>query len=260
MRDGVYDLRARAWDGAGNERSTDRLTSGEVAAVKLPVRIKTRLRVGRRVSIRPRRGRGHRFVYRQRVVLDQHRRTRLRGRLTMPGGNPVTDAVIEVTARLAMPGAQRQPVATLRTSRTGRFDYVVPRGVSRTLRFRYAGQPKVRPQTRRVAVRVRAASSMHATRRRVVNGEPVAFIGRLRGGFLPTGGKLVELQFRDRGKWRTFRTFRAAPTTGRWSYTYRFDGTRGTRRYGFRLRIPRENGYPYTAGRSRRVWVTVRGL
>jgi len=94
----------------------------------------------------------------------------------------------------------------------------------------------------------------------VVNGEAVTFAGKLRGRFLPPAGKLMELQFFDRGKWRTFRTFRAAPSDGSWSYTYRFDGTRGTRTYRFRVRIPKENGYPYSTGRSRRVAVTVRGL
>jgi hypothetical protein len=43
-------------------------------------------------------------------------------------------------------------------------------------------------------------------------------------------------------EWRTFRTFRAAPSGGRWSHTYRFDGTRGTLTYRFRVRIPIENG------------------
>ena len=178
----------------------------------------------------------------------------------MPGSNPLAGAGIDVSARLAVPGSQLQPVGTVTTSRTGRFSYLVPRGPSRVYQFSYAGLPKVRPQTRRVEVRVRAASTIRADRRRVVNGEPVTFSGRVRGGFVPPAGKLVELQFRDRGKWRTFRTFRAAPSTGRWSYTYRFDGTRGTRRYGFRVRIPRENGYPFTTGRSGRVAVTVRGL
>jgi hypothetical protein len=70
----------------------------------------------------------------------------------------------------------------------------------------------------------------------------------------------MELQFFDRGKWRTFRTFRTASSRGRWSYDYRFDGTRGTRRYWFRVRIPRENGYPYASGSSRKLGVTVHGL
>jgi hypothetical protein len=95
------------------------------------------------------------------------------------------------------------------------------------LRFRYSGAPKIRSQTRDIHVRVRAASAIHADRRRVVNGEGVTFTGRLRSGFIPPAGKLMELQFFDRGKWRTFRTFTTDASSGRWSYTYRFDGTRG---------------------------------
>jgi hypothetical protein len=262
LRDGIYELRARAWDGAGNERSTDRRASGAVAKVTLPLRVKTKLRVGKRVKVRARssRGRRTRIVYVRRPLVSQGKRVRIRGRLTAPGGNPMAAADLEVGARLAVSGVDFQPVATLNTSRSGRFTYLVPAGPARVLRFRYVGAAKIRPQTREVHVRVRASSSIKANRRRVVNGEPVTFSGRLRGGYLPGSGKLLELQFFDRGKWRTFRTFRADPSSGRWSYTYRFDGTRGTRRYRFRLRIPKENGYPYSTGGSRRTAVTVRGL
>ena len=46
LPDGVYDLRARAIDGAGNERSTDREPSGEKARRTAPMRIATRLVAG----------------------------------------------------------------------------------------------------------------------------------------------------------------------------------------------------------------------
>ncbi len=263
LRDGIYELRAHAWDAAGNERSTDRRLGGELAKLTLPLRVKTRMRVGKQRKLRARGARRHRrirTVYLRRPLVRNGRRVRLRGRLIAPGGNPLSGVDVEVAARLAVPSVAFQPVATLKTLRTGRFTYLVPAGPSRILRFRYPGAPKVRPQTREIHVRVRAASSIRASRRRVVNGEAVTFTGRLRGRYLPAGGKLLELQFFDRGKWRTFRTFRAAPSDGRWSYTYRFDGTHGTRRYRFRVRIPRENGYPFSPGASRRVAVTVQGL
>jgi hypothetical protein len=60
LRDGIYELRARAWDGAGNERSTDRRASGADAKVTLPLRVKTQLRVGKRVKVRARSSRGRR--------------------------------------------------------------------------------------------------------------------------------------------------------------------------------------------------------
>jgi hypothetical protein len=264
LRDGVYQLRAHAWDAAGNERSTDRRLSGEPAKVVLPLRIKTRMRVGKKQKVHvrgARRGqRRVRIVYLRRPVVGHARRVPIRGRLTAPGGNPLAGVGVDVAARMAVRGVEFQPVATLTTSPSGRFRYLVPAGPSRVLRFRYAGAPKIRGQTRDVHVRVRALSSIQVDRRRVVNGEAVTFSGRLRGGFDPPTGKLMELPFFDRGKWRTFRTFRAAPSGGRWSYTYRFDGTRGTRTYRFRVRIPKENGYPFSTGRSRHVAVTVRGL
>ena len=52
LPDGIYDLRARAVDLAGNERSTDRLADGRRAALALPLRIKTRLR-GREAEAGP---------------------------------------------------------------------------------------------------------------------------------------------------------------------------------------------------------------
>jgi hypothetical protein len=263
LRDGVYELRARVWDLAANERSTDKRSSGDAARVVLPLRVKTRLRVGKTRKVRARRarrGRRTRIVYVRRPLVTQGRRVRVRGRLTAPGGNGLSGVDVEVSARLAIDGAGFQPVATLKTSRSGRFSYLVPAGPARILRFRYVGAAKIRPQTRDVHVRVRASSTIRVDRKSVVNGEAVTFTGKLRGGFLPGSGKLMELQFFDRGKWRTFRTFRAAPSDGRWSYSYRFDGTRGTRRYRFRVRIPKEGGYPYSTGSSRRVAVKVRGL
>lgn len=262
LPDGRYDLRARVFDAAGNERSTDRLANGDVASIRLPVRAKTRMRVGqpRRVTARRSRGRKRRTrtIYISRPTTDIGRRVRIRGRLTTPGGNPLEGVQIDVSARPEEAGAQFQPVSTLTTSRTGRFTYLVPAGANRSVRFHYAGAPKIRPQTGKVDIRVRAASYMRASRRNVVNGEAVTFRGRLQGGFVPSTGKLVELQFFARGSWRTFATTRS-DGAGRWRYEYRFDGTRGTVRWRFRARIPREAGYPFTLGTSRRVRITVRG-
>ena len=50
--------------------------------------------------------------------------------------------------------------------------------------------------------------------------------GALRGGYVPEGGKLVDLLAYYRGQWRTFATTRTE-AAGRWSYRYRFGATRG---------------------------------
>jgi hypothetical protein len=128
------------------------------------------------------------------------------------------------------------------------------------LRFRYVGTPLIRARTTDVEIHVRATTSIATSRRSVVNGEEVVLRGRVAGRPLPPVGKLVQLQAFSRGHWLTFATPRANPRTGRWTYRYRFTATRGTVRYRFRARVPKENGFPYSAGTSRFAYVTVRGL
>lgn len=265
LPDGTYALRARAVDRAGNERSTDRFEDGKPAEVALPVRIKTRLAVGqpRRVRI-AKRPRGSRRRFRTTLVtrpeVGYGGVVRLQGRLTTPGANPVGGTEVQVLERVQVPGATPRPIGTVTTSKTGRFSFKVAKGPSRTVSFRYAGTKTVRADVDEVDIRVRASSSFSVSRRSVVNGEAITFRGQLRGGNIPAEGKLVALQALSRGRWRPFATTRASARTGRWAYTYRFDGTRGKVRYRFRVRVLREATYPFTTGTSGRRRVLVRGI
>ena len=264
MPDGTYELRARARDAAGNESSTDRRGSGAPAVLTLPVRIKTRLAVGKLKKVRARGARrGHRRARRILIVSPRARYGRtihLHGRLTMPGANPVAGVVVQVSERVDMPGAEFHPIGAVTTTRTGRFLYRALRGPSRTLRFTYGGTPTIRSRSTDVDLHVRAATTIGVSRRFVVNGETILFHGHLLGGPIPAEGKLIELQVFARGLWRTFATTRAHAANGRWSYRYRFDNTRGRISYRFRARIRREATYPYTTGLSRRLRVTVQGI
>jgi hypothetical protein len=222
LRDGIYELRAHAWDAAGNELSSTQLTTGDSALLTLPVRVKTRLLVGETLKLHApgqRRGPRKHTVYVTRPLIGFGHRIRLHGRLIAPGDNPVQGIAIDVSAPTDVAGAPFQPVATITTSRTGRFTYMVPAGPSRVFRFSFAGAPKIRPQGREVEIRVRATSTIRPSRPAVVTGEPVTFSGPLLGGAIPAGGKLLELQWFARGKWRPFRTFHATRATGRWRYT-----------------------------------------
>ena len=182
--------------------------------------------------------------------------TTVHGRLTANGG-PVTGGSVTVLSRPRTGGAF-DPVATLRTDADGRLSFKAGAGPSRTLRFRWAGTGTARPAATGIDVLVPARSSITVDRRRVLNGGSVTFSGRLVGRPLPDGGKLVDLQVKLRGRWRTFAAPRAG-SGGRWSYAYRFEATRGVVRYSFRARIRREAAYPYELGHSRIVRVTVRG-
>ena len=260
---GHYNLRARVVDNAGNERTTTRQPDGGPATRTLPLRIATRLAVGRpkRVAARGANGkRRYRTVLQVRPRAGFGRTIPIHGRLTMPGGNPLAGADVEVLERVKLPGATWRRVSVLRTSRTGRLRFKALRGPSRTLRFRYPGTATIRARATEVELGVRAMTSFRANRSRVVNGEEVRFHGRLKGRQTGDTGKLLHLQVYTRGRWSTFATPRASRETGLWSHPYRFSATRGLVRYRFRVLIPRETTFPYETGTSRPVRVTVRGL
>jgi hypothetical protein len=144
------------------------------------------------------------------------------------------------------------------TDAKGRFVYRAPAGPSRRLRFLFAGDPEFAPLTRTAQMRVRASSTIHASPQTLRGGGRVRFSGRLglRGATVPASGKLVDLQAFDGGAWRTFATARARGSKAGWKSSYRFAGRPG--RYPVRLRIRREDVFPYDLGYSRSVVVHVR--
>jgi hypothetical protein len=262
LADGDYHLRAWTADHAGNERSTQSRQNGEPATLALPVRIRSRIVVGRKTRLRANGSGGRRY----RTILVARPRARfgrtipLAGRVTTPGGNPLADADLEVFERVELPGAGWRRIATVRTGRYGWFRFKALRGPSRMLRFRFPGNRLIQGRSDEVELHIRAHASLRVSRHSVVNGEQVTFRGRLSGGSLAAPGKLVQLQVYARGGWLTFATPRANPRTGRWSHDYRFAATRGRVRYRFRAWIPAEASYPYDGGASNKVEVVVRGL
>ena len=263
---GGYDLRAVAVNGAGLQQGSNRRTDGLPARVRLPLRSRSHLVAGRADSRSCRRVHSRHRVRVRRVchrLLDATPRVRigrsalLRGRLTV-AGRPVRRQRLEVWSELLGRDGWKQ-LRAVNTSRTGRFRYRARRGPARTIRFRYPGDALTRGANAAVDLRVPASSSIRVSRRLVVTGEYVTFSGRLRGGWIPDDGTLVELQVYTRGAWRTFAQPRAR-RSGRWRYQYRFDTIRGRASFRFRARIRRQADYPFTTGTSRTTRVRVRGL
>jgi hypothetical protein len=186
-----------------------------------------------------------------------HRRLRVRGRLVGPDGKPIAGARIDVLAQLHRAGSRFRAIGHATTSRKGGFSYKAPPGASRTLRFGYRSHVNDATFTATLDVlqRVRASAILHASRHRVPAGGRVTFRGRLRGGYVPPRGKLVELQATDRGRWRTFALVRS-DRRGNFRYRYRF-ASGGPRRFAFRARIRFERAYPYVLGYSGRTRVAV---
>jgi hypothetical protein len=197
-------------------------------------------------------------VRRGRVSLRYNRGVTISGRLRTRDGVTVTGQPIQVEQTVRQSGAAPQLVETLVTDARGRFSFRADAGPSRRLRFFFPGGGDALPRSRAASVLVRATSTIHASPRVVAQGGRVRFTGRLglRFARAPRGGKLVDLQAFDRGRWRTFATARARGSKGAWRYTYRFGKSPGS--YRVRLRIRREAVFPYDLGYSRSVIVRVR--
>ena len=237
---GSYQLRARAFDRAGNEGSTDIGADGQPKILNLPLRVVAKLESAfeRQRTIRQtvrRRGRTHE-VRRRVTVQTQSARVlfgetaQVSGRLVNHDGNGIAGADVQVFA--STPPSPEQLVGVVQTDVDGRYRYMAAGSVNRTLRFAYAGSSVVLPAQSQLTVTVPAAVDLRVDRSRLRNGQAVTFTGPLLTLPTPAGGKLIEMQVRLPGRWETFRTIRS-DDAGRWSVRYRFRRTAGVQYYRF---------------------------
>lgn len=265
--DGQYAVRAIVTDVAGNRAIVNTRADGGAMALALPLRASPTLDVEARVlgqkacrSARrkksERRKRGCRRASARPLTVDHGRRLLVEGSLTAAGG-PLAGMTLLVEAQTVGDGAF-VPLGTTVTDGRGRFRRAIPPGPSRTIRVRFVGTNRLGGATGAVTTKVPAAVALKVDRRRLLNGQVVRFHGRLLGKPVPAGGKLVALQAKVPGGWRTFATPRAN-ARGRFKHRYRFTSTTGLRRYRFRALVEAEPAYPYARGLSKVVTVTVRG-
>jgi hypothetical protein len=258
-RRGDYVLRAHAVDAAGN-RATEH---GGVRT--LPVRSATRLDAlvvkrtrAAKLGCRPVRSRFCRraVVVRRAIVRARHGAlVAIRGRLVGVAGQPLGGREIAVTM-VSRNGTVRRPAP--RTDAAGRLALVLRARRSAAIELAFEGDRVALPSSRRLAIHVPAPVTMRADRRLARGGQRVRFRGRVRGGHLPRRGKLVEVQAHFRGRWRTISAVRA-DARGRWRFGYAFNASPVLASYRLRARVPAEAGYPFAAGASKPVRVTVLG-
>ena len=172
---------------------------------------------------------------------------RILGRLVDEHGRPIRNAIVDVSAAPARPGA----VAARRAARDHRRRRVASptapaaASPSRSLRFAYRWLRRRRVVgAASLLLRVRAAVRLAVRLRGVV----VRYRGRVLGSPLPRAGKLVVLQGRVRGgRWQTFASRRAG-RRGRFRGGYRLK----VRRPGVRLQFRARARSPSPAGRTAR--------
>jgi hypothetical protein len=173
------------------------------------------------------------------------------GHLTGPAGVPIVAAQVSVLSRAEYAGAQTAAMTGVRTDSNGRFTLRLPSdSASRTLSFEYSarfGSPPVVSKT--LTLSVRAGVSLRIVPRTAHVGSSIHFSGRLRGGPIPKGGKLIVLEARSPGgPWLEFNVIRS-DARGRFHARYRFKFA-GPARYQFRVLCEAEADYPFATGAS----------
>jgi hypothetical protein len=247
---GPYEFRAEATDVAGNRGETVEREDGSPMVLSFP------LRSG--VSLNARIEPGGQ----SRVKLRYGRSVRAAGRLAARDGTPLADREITVEEHFGRGALIDRRVRRVRTDQRGRWRSRLPAGPSRSVRAHFDGDARyLAREAPAGSLAVRSRVRFKTSRRKVRQGGRVAFGGRIarRGARIPNGGKLLELQVRERpGRWSTVReAFRTGPR-GRYRLRYRFGRFyQRNVRFRFRVKVAREGDWPYRATSSRGRSVTV---
>jgi hypothetical protein len=263
---GPYELRARASDQARNEASTSLRVDGQPMTLTLPLRVGSTLQNAfereRTVRQQVRRHGRTREIRKRVVVQTQSARVffgesaQIVGRLVAPDGVGIGGAELQILA--TTPIGAEQLIGAVQTDAEGRYRYAAAGTSVQTLRVVYAGSATVLATQAQLTMTVPAATALRVNHRNLRNGQTVVFSGPVQTLPTPPGGKLIEMQVKLPGRWETFQTVRS-DDAGQWTVRYRFRRTSGVQYHRFRVRLPAEGAYPFTAGVSRIVTVRVRG-
>jgi hypothetical protein len=150
--------------------------------------------------------------------------------------------------------------SSVQTALDGSFEYAVPRGPDRTLRFSYvAYSDDLGPSaTATTAIRIRPRIKLRIKPHHTSNGNTIYWAGTVTGGPYPPQGVTLDIEVQQGRSWRIFDQV-VANSKGRFRYSYRFHATGEATTYKFRVALPHTGaqGYPYTWGASNSINVHV---
>jgi hypothetical protein len=247
---GEYEFMAVAVDVAGNTESTTLREDG------LPKRLDFPLRSGVELTAAIKPGGS------KRVDIRYGKRARVVGTLIGRDGEPLGGQEIDVVERFPDGALIERRLTTVRSNARGGWRTRLRAGPSRSVSASFAGTPRyLGAQASGGRVSVSTKASFKVSRARVPEGNDVVFKGKVRsrGARIPRGGKLLELQVRQRaGRWITVREAFRTRSSGRYRMRYRFGRFYAfDTRFRFRVKIAREADWPYRPVKSRPRSVTV---
>lgn len=176
---------------------------------------------------------------------------RVMGRLTAPGGLPISGASLRVYETPAYEGTRTVSLAGVRTGSTGGWTLTLPKSISASvLRFEYRSHQNdtVPVATAALTLRVHAGIALRIAPHVTSAGHRIIFTGVLHGAPIPPGGKQLVLEASSGGEWIQFDTI-GTDAKGRYRASYRFK-LPGPVTYRFRIISPYEADFPFLDGAS----------
>jgi hypothetical protein len=180
------------------------------------------------------------------------RRPRVLGRFAQPSGGPGQGVLVCVSQRVALPNSIERLVRhPRRTNARGRISAQLPTGPSRIVYLTYwRGAERV--VTRAIRLRVKPKLGLRIRPRgRLHNGQRMTLRARLRGPF-HARRRVRFLAKPPGGRWVPFsiRFVKRTDREGVARISHKFRHVSGRQKFRFKVKVPRQAGYPYLAGRS----------
>lgn len=266
---GTYVFRAAAADGAGNVTSTTLRADGtEMAVRKTPPPVAPRQvvspkpaapRAKTRLFARLRGGHGRGDA----LTVPFSAPALLSGRLTRADGAGIAGRELRVVARPSHGALAPATVETALSGERGGFELRLGPGPSRRIAVSFRGDGGLEPANRpSLELRVRSGISLKVAPMSLKTGQAVRLSGRVRsrGAPVPRRGKLIAIQYLEEAthRWRPVLVTRS-DHSGRFRAHYRFRYVSAAASIRLRATALAEERWPYAAGSSRPVTVTVSG-
>jgi len=177
--------------------------------------------------------------------------------LASAAGAPLAGQPVQILAAPAIPGARYQLVGTATTGPDGQFAFRLPPGPSRLIEASYAATATTAAAASApIRLLVPARVRIRVGPRRARWGGVIRISGRLLGGYVPAGSKLIRLNV---GIGHVGRIVGLPDITraGRFHIRFRLFPGRGRLRLWFSVSTLPEASYPWAPATSRRVTVTI---
>jgi hypothetical protein len=185
--------------------------------------------------------------------------TTVSGWLGVPGGTALAGQRVAVYTAPDDGQNHYKQAAVATTGADGSWSTRLPAGPSRLVVGVYYGSSTTEPAASSpVRLVVPARVRLHIRPAHTLWRGTIRITGRVLGGYIPSGEKLLRLRIGVAGVKQTFGIADVKPD-GRFRTTFKFSPGHGTIRYWFSVTTLRVANYPYAPASSGRVYVTVGG-